>query len=298
MRDEGTGLLDSVAEAVAIGEQAGVSVQISHHKASGREAWGLVTRSLSLIEAAQRRGLNVHADQYPYTAGSTILSAVVGATGRDLRNLDFGDVVIASTRSHPQWEGKSIAALAQGMGIDGVDAASRILATEPGATVIMHSMSEDDVRTVMRHPSTMIGSDGIPTLEGRPHPRLYGSFARVLGHYARDLGLFALTEAIHRMTGFPAAKFALRDRGVLREGAYADLVVFNPDTVIDRGTSKNRISIRPASNMCSSTAFTLWPMVSTRRRAPAGCCGALRNPYCTVTVIVSDATGGSCGTCR
>jgi N-acyl-D-amino-acid deacylase len=115
-------------------------------------------------------------------------------------------------------------------------AAARILEAEPGATVVLHVMSEDDVRTVMRHPSTMIGSDGIPTLEGKPHPRLYGTFARVLGLYARDLELFSLAEAVYRMTGFPASKFGLRDRGLVRAGAHADLVLFDPKRIIDRGT--------------------------------------------------------------
>jgi N-acyl-D-aspartate/D-glutamate deacylase len=97
-------------------------------------------------------------------------------------------------------------------------------------------MSEDDVQTVMRHPSTMIGSDGIPSIEGRPHPRLYGTFARVLGRYARDLGVLSLEDAVHRMTGFPARKFGLSGRGVVAEGATADLVVFDPQSVIDVGT--------------------------------------------------------------
>jgi N-acyl-D-amino-acid deacylase len=239
MRDEGLGLLESVGEAIAIGEQAGVPVQISHHKASGRAAWGLVSKSLALIEEAQARGLNVHADQYPYTAGSTILSAIfrdgqLGA-GRG-GELPPESVVISSAASHREWEGKSIAKIAAEMGCDAREAAARILAEEPGATIVLHSMSEDDVRTVMRHPSTMIGSDGLPTLEGKPHPRLYGTFARVLGHYARDEKLFSLAEAIHRMTGFPARKFGFHDRGVLRAGAKADLVLFDPKTIIDRGT--------------------------------------------------------------
>jgi N-acyl-D-aspartate/D-glutamate deacylase len=114
-----------------------------------------------------------------------------------------------------------------------------VLGQAPGMTVVMHMMSEDDVQFVMRHPSTMIGSDGIPTLEGKPHPRLYNSFARVLGHYSRDLELFDLSTAIYRMTGFPAHKFGLRDRGVVKEGAFADLVLFDPATVIDKGTYDN-----------------------------------------------------------
>ncbi len=97
-------------------------------------------------------------------------------------------------------------------------------------------MSEEDVQTVMRHRTTMIGSDGLPSLEGKPHPRLYGTFARVLGHYARDLKLFTLEEAVHRMTGFSASKFGLADRGVIRENAFADLVVFDPAGIIDTGT--------------------------------------------------------------
>jgi N-acyl-D-amino-acid deacylase len=237
MRDEGLGLLASVAEAIAIGERAGVGVQISHHKASGKEAWGLVTKSLKLIEDAQRRGLDVHADQYPYTAGSTVFSAVFQDGGLGVN--DPKDVVIASTKSHREWEGRSIAEIADTMACDRRQAATNILAAEPNSTVVVHIMCEEDVRTVMRHPSTMIGSDGLPTLEGKPHPRLYGTFARVLGHYARDEGLFPLEEAIYRMTGFPAAKFGFSDRGVLRVGAKADLVLFSPNRIIDRGTFEN-----------------------------------------------------------
>jgi N-acyl-D-amino-acid deacylase len=238
MRNEGLGLLDSVDEAIRIGREAGVGVQISHHKASGREAWGLVGQSLEKIDAAQRQGLNVHADQYPYTAGSTVLSAVAegGRLGGGVGSLTPDNVVIASTAGHPEWEGRSIAALMSAFGADLADTLTRLLGEQPGATVVLHSMSEDDVRTVMRHPSTMIGSDGLPTLAGKPHPRLYGTFARVLGHYARDLGVLSLPDAVYRMTGFPAAKFELKDRGVIAPGAFADLVLFDPATIIDRGT--------------------------------------------------------------
>lgn len=238
MRDESTGLLDSVREAIGIGRRAGVPVQISHHKASGRSAWGLVRQSLQLIEEAQRLGEDVHADQYPYTAGSTILSAVYrdGRLRGVLGDLGPEDVVIASTASHPDWEGRSLAQLGAQMHCTPEQAAERVLAADAGVTVVLHAMSEEDVRTVMRHPSTMIGSDGIPTLEGKPHPRLYGTFARVLGRYAREEKLFSMAEAVHRMTGFAAAKFGLHDRGVIRPGACADLVLFDPATVIDRGT--------------------------------------------------------------
>jgi N-acyl-D-amino-acid deacylase len=238
MRNEGARLLDAVAEAIEVGERAGVPVQISHHKASGPANWGRVRGSIELIEAARLRGVNVHADQYPYTAGSTVLSAV--AQDQDKALVDDPDVleriVIASTASHPEWEGKTLEQLGEILSVSGVEIALRVLDDEPGATVVMHTMDENDVRTVMSHPTTMIGSDGIPTLDGKPHPRLYGTFARVIGHYARDLGLFPLEDAIHRMTGLSARKFGLTDRGELRAGAFADLVLFDPAAIIDRGT--------------------------------------------------------------
>ncbi len=272
MRDEGVGLLESVREAIAIGERAQVPVQISHHKASGRAAWGLVSQSLALIEAAQKKGIDVHADQYPYTAGSTIFSAVFrdGALGgKGLGSIPPEGVVIASAAHHPEWEGKSIAQLATAMGSEPVEAASRVLKEEPGATVVVHTMCEDDVRTVMRHPSTMIGSDGLPTLEGKPHPRLYGSFARVLGHYAREERVLTLAEAIHRMTGFPAAKFGFADRGTLRPGARADLVLFDPEKIVDRGTFEDP------------------------KQTPAGIAAVWVNG--TLTVIDGSATGARAG---
>jgi N-acyl-D-aspartate/D-glutamate deacylase len=241
MRNEGEGLLDSVREAIEIGRRARVPVQISHHKASGERAWGLVRESLALIERAQAAGLDVHADQYPYTAGSTVLAAVVQNGAFDGRAGGLGrvspeSVSVASAPRHPEWEGRSIAELARELGKDPQAAAEHVIANAPGVTAVMHTMNEDDVRTVMRHPSTMIGSDGIPTLPGKPHPRLWGTFARVIGHYARELGLFPIEEAVHRMTGFSAAKFGLRDRGVIREGAFADLVVFDPARILDIGT--------------------------------------------------------------
>jgi N-acyl-D-amino-acid deacylase len=243
MRDEGVGLVESVAEAIEIGARGGVGVQISHHKASGRESWGKVKDSLTLIDAAQMRGEDVHADQYPYTAGSTSLQTVLenGAfsgisTPNRMSSLEPDDVVIASAPGHAEWEGRSIAELGADLIQTPRAVAEMIVREARGTTVILHMMSEDDVQRVLRHHSTMIGSDGIPTLEGRPHPRLYNSFARVLGHYARDLGLFDLSTAIYRMCGFPAHKFGLRDRGVIAEGAFADLVLFDAATVIDKGT--------------------------------------------------------------
>lgn len=244
MRDEGPGLVSSVKEAIEIGERAGVPVQISHHKAAGRNSWGLVNESLKLIEAAQERGESVHADQYPYTAGSTMLRSVLengalsGNVGGDagIASVRPADLVIASAPGHPEWEGQSIEQISTNLDMQPRAAAEHVATQADGASVILHMMNEDDVQTVMRHPSTMIGSDGIPTLDGKPHPRLYNTFARVLGHYARDLALMPVEEAVYRMTGFCADKFGLADRGYIREGAFADLVLFDAGTVIDKGT--------------------------------------------------------------
>ncbi len=242
MRDEGTHLLESVSEAIKIGANAGVPVQISHHKASGRDSWGLVKESIKLIESAQGRGESVHADQYPYTAGSTSLNAVLQngvftavSTG-GFTSLRPEDVLVASSPDQSQWEGKTIAEMAAIFNLSPLLTAQKIVETSPGTSAVLHMMSEDDVQFVMQHPSTMIGSDGIPTMDGRPHPRLYNSFARVLGHYARDLELFDMATAVHRMTGFAADKFGLTDRGRITAGAIADLVLFDPAVVLDKGT--------------------------------------------------------------
>jgi N-acyl-D-amino-acid deacylase len=242
MRNEADGLLDAVREAIRIGEEGGVPVQISHHKASGRRNWGRVQDSLALIEEAQARGLDVTADQYPYIAGSTSLFAVIqngafrGDSPGGLGQLDGGDVLISFAPKHPEWEGQTVAALASAWGADAETAAQRVVDGEGEACfVVVFTMDERDVKTVMAHPSTMIGSDGVPS-GGKPHPRLYGCFARVLGHYVREEKVLDLPTAIHRMTGMPAAKFQLLDRGTIRPGAFADLVVFDPARIDDVAT--------------------------------------------------------------
>lgn len=241
MREEGSRLIESVTEALRIGSEGGVAVQISHHKASGRENWGRVKDSLALIDAARSGGLDVTADQYPYTAGSTSLFAVMqnlrDPPGGGPVQLDGSEVVVASTPAHPEWEGRSLSDIGVEMGCSWQQAADAILDGEGlGAVVVMHTMSLDDVRTVLAHPSTMIGSDGVPTLGGKPHPRLYGTFARVLGTFVRDERVLTLAEAIHRMTGMPAAKFGLAGRGVIAPGAAGDLVAFDPSTIEDVAT--------------------------------------------------------------
>jgi N-acyl-D-amino-acid deacylase len=236
IRNEGGGLLEAVGEAILIGEEAGVPVQISHHKASGRENWGLTEQSLPVIEQARERGVDVTIDAYPYTAGSTALGALA-VGGRVARIMDPDSVLIASVKHQHQYEGKRLDEVAAMMDLPVEEATSRLLEEEENAVVaVMFIMEEGDVRRVLRHPTCMIGSDGIPSPTGKPHPRLYGTFPRVLGRYVREEGLLSLEEAVRRMTSFPAAKFRLADRGVLRQDAWADLVIFDPQQIADTAT--------------------------------------------------------------
>ncbi len=242
MRDESTRLLDSVRETLRVGEEAGVPVQVSHHKAAGRAAWGLVRDSLRLLDEARSRGIDAAADQYPYTSASTILAAVAqnrwleGSPGGEGSRAGAADeVIIASSAKRPEWDGRSLAEIGAGRGETAAETARRVLAEDPAVWVIVRMMNEDDVRTVLRHPTTLIGSDGIPT-GGKPHPRLWGTFPRVIGHYARDEGVLSMEEAVHRMTGASAKRFGLRDRGLLRPGGFGDVVVFDPARIIDCAT--------------------------------------------------------------
>lgn len=234
MRDEGEHLLDSVEETLQIGRQAGCAVHISHHKATGRAAWGLVSRSLARVEAAAATQ-RVTLDVYPYTAGSTRLEALVRLGRVDAASA--ATVRLATVPGHPEWEGKSVAEVAAVLDLPVEQALTRILEGPGRETVCIHfSMDEADVVANLRHPLVMIGSDGIPVLEGLPHPRLFGTFPRVLGRYVREQGLITLEEAVRKMTSLPADTFGLVERGRIAEGMYADLVLFDPDAVADRAT--------------------------------------------------------------
>jgi N-acyl-D-amino-acid deacylase len=243
MRNEASQLLESVREAIHIGEHAGVAVEISHHKASGASNWGRTVDSLSVIDAARARGLDVTVDQYPYTAGSTSLFAVVqngafrSGAGGGMGEIPPDGVLVASAPGHPEYEGQTIADFMEAWGLDAEEAANRLLDEEGEALfVVTFTMDEADVRRVMAHPATMIGSDGVPAVGGKPHPRLWNCFARVLGRYVRDEHVLDLPTAVHKMTGSPARKFHLQDRGEIRPGAFADMVVFDPARIADVGT--------------------------------------------------------------
>jgi len=236
MRNESDKLLDAVEETLTIGRDAGCGVHISHHKASARRVWGLVKDSLAKVDAARAAGQDVTLDVYPYPAGSTRLEALwrLGS----FQDPEYAPLIrIATCPGHPEWQGKSVAEVADALDLPYDQAAERIVLGEGRETVVIQfTMSEDDVETNLRHPAVMVGSDGIPVLEGLPHPRLFGTFPRVLSRYVRERGVAPLEEMVRRMTSLPAARFGLAGRGLLREGAYADLVLFDPETVRDTAT--------------------------------------------------------------
>ena len=219
MRNESAGVLDAVRETLDIGECAGVPVVISHHKCSGRESWGLSSKTLAAIEAARSKQ-RVDLDVYPYTASSTVLFADwIDAAER---------VLVTWSTPHPECSGRDFEAVRSDWGCSLEEAVERL----SPAGAIYFTMHEDDLQRILRFPDAMIGSDGLPH-DAFPHPRLWGTFARVLGRYSRDLGLFSVEEAVYRMTGAPARVFGLVDRGIVRSGAFADLVLFDPQRIAD-----------------------------------------------------------------
>ena len=251
MRTEFAGILDAMDEAFRIGRHARVPVGISHLKCAGPENWGRSGEVLDALESAGRSH-PVGCDCYPYTAGSSTL---------DLEQVtDAIEITITWSDPHPDAGGKALKKIAAEWRLSLLDAARRL---QP-AGAIYHSMSEDDVRRILRHPATVIGSDGLPN-DPMPHPRLWGAFPRVLGRYSRDERLFPLAVAVHKMTGLPARRFGLSNRGFVREGFGADLVLFDPSTVRDVATFTD--PQRPAEGIA---AVWVNGVLSSRGLTPTG----------------------------
>ncbi len=269
LRDEAAGLLDSVRETIRIGEEGGLPTQLTHHKVVGRPNWGKSAETLKLVASARARGVDVTIDQYPYTASSTGTAALFpqwaqegGRKGllarladpeqrrkikddiiRRLRHDRGGgdpkNVVLVACPFDESLAGQSLADVTARRGPVSFDSAAETaieLEQRGGCSAIFHAMAEEDVERIMASPETMIASDGgIPVFgQHMPHPRMYGTFARVLGRYSRDKKLFPLEEAIRKMTSFPAARLGIMDRGLLRPGMKADIVIFDAARVIDR----------------------------------------------------------------
>ncbi len=236
IRNEGDTLLEAVDEALQVGREAGVPVHISHHKAAGRRNWGKVGASLALADAANAAGTPVSLDVYPYTAGS---GPMIEYFDLDRIDLELASVLrLASCPAFPSYEGRQLAEIAASEGVGLEEMVRRILTAPDGAkTICIHFIiDEADIETNLRHPRMMIGSDGIPDLAGKPHPRLFGTMPRVLGEYVRDRGVLSLEEAVRRMTSLSCQRFGLAERGEIREGWWADLVLFDPATIRDQAT--------------------------------------------------------------
>ena len=220
LRDEGAHLRESMEEAFEIGRASGAKVVLSHHKSAGASNFGGTKESLALFERV-RKEQKVTLDVYPYDAASTVLSADRVAESRR--------VIVTWSEVRPDVAGRDLADIADEMGCGLEEAAD---ALQP-AGAIYFLMDEEDVQRVLKNPHAMVASDGLPH-DVFPHPRLWGTFPRVLGHYSRDLGLITLEDAVHRMSGLPAAEFGLTGRGVLATGNFADIAIFDAETVIDR----------------------------------------------------------------
>jgi N-acyl-D-amino-acid deacylase len=222
MRCETEEILDAMHEAFEIGRMSRVPVVVSHLKCAGIANWGRSGEVLHALEHAQQTQ-PAGCDCYPYAAGSSTL---------DLRQVDERvQITITWSIPHPEVAGQSLAQIASAWNVSQLDAAKRL---RP-AGAIYHSISEEDMRRILRHPATMIGSDGLPN-DPRPHPRLWGTFPRVLGRYCREEKLFSLPVAVHKMTGMPAQRFGLAGRGLIRKGFGADLVLFDPENIADTAT--------------------------------------------------------------
>jgi len=271
IRGEGDTLISSVKEAIVIGRRSGAPVEISHHKASGRSNWGKVKRTLKMIGDARSKGVDVTCDVYPYVAGSTGLDAFLpvhawaGGVERLIEKLKnpetrrqlrcemeqaslfkpdgWNTIMIAYCKGHREYEGKTMAQIAEQKKTDPFDLVFDLLIEEKASVqIVIFSMRENDVRTALKHPASMIGSDSSSTApygvlaKGKPHPRTYGTFPRVLSEYVRKAKLLTLEEAIRKMTSFPAQKLKLNDRGLIRKGMAADITVFDPEKIADKAT--------------------------------------------------------------
>lgn len=272
-RNEGFRVIESMQEMIGVCRPSGSALHFSHFKAAGQSNWDKLPQMFELLDQARREGLDVTFDQYPYTAGSTMLSSMLPpaahAGGTDMllqrlgdaharqairqgmiepqggwesmsRNTTWDRILISSVASQRNAElvGKSIAAAAELRGTDPYDTIFDVLLEEQNAVgMVSFSMSEDNVRRIMQHPYQMFCTDGL--LGGSPHPRVYGSYPKVLGRYVREEGVLELADAVRRMTAFPAQRLGLTRRGLLQEGYYADITVFDPETVIDRATYEN-----------------------------------------------------------
>ena len=272
LREEGLGLMDAVAEAIVIGRDAKIPIVLTHHKVMGKPMWGKSVETLAMVDSARSLGLDVMMDQYPYDASYTGIGIIIPSWARaggdsafaarlndpvlkdsvrsgiifnllnDRGGGDLRRVQFAKVKWNKELEGKTLYDWCKIKNVETTIENGADLVIEAqlngGASCIFHAMDEKDVERIMKHPQTMIASDGrlVAPGMGHPHPRWYGTFPRVLGHYVREREVLSLQEAIHKMSGLPAERLGLVDRSIIKEGNYADLVIFDPEKVIDKAT--------------------------------------------------------------
>lgn len=275
IRGEGGSLVRSIREVVWLSEQSGVALQVSHLKAAGKSNWGEVSQAMDEIEAARSRGLDVACDVYPYTAGSTSLTTLLppwtleGGISKTLQRLESADMrrrisdelkheqsgwdnlvvstgwesVCISSLSRgrdPELEGKHIAEIAASHGVEPAECMMNLLLKQDGkVSIIFFHMAAQDVEDVIRWDHSLIASDSLHCQADKPHPRLYGTFPRILGEYTRDKSIISVEEAVRKMTSFPARRFRLGRRGLIATEHVADLVLFDPDTIADQTSYEN-----------------------------------------------------------
>jgi N-acyl-D-amino-acid deacylase len=269
IRGEGATQMDAIREVIEIADRAGLPAQIAHFKSSGRPYWHQLPEAINLVEEARARGLDITADRYPYTASSTGLGALLPhwaheggrsqllerladlATRSRIRQevmarsegLSWQEVMISSCPAKPAYEGQTVEQLAEEQGKEPMEVVlDLLLEVEAEVSMIQFSMSEDNLRQVLRVPWVMIGSDGASLMphgemgKGKRHPRSYGTFPRFLGRYVREEGLLTWQEAVRKATALPAERLGLRDRGQLKAGKRADIVLLDPQRITDRAT--------------------------------------------------------------
>ncbi len=274
IRNESNRLMEAVEEAIKIGEENNIAVEISHHKSSGKENWGKVNASLRLMEQARSRGVEVNCDVYPYIAGNTTITAVLptwvldGGVGKTLQYLKnektrekirkeitentiegenyikttgWDGLVINECQLKEEYEGKSLENILKDKNkfnnpFEGFF--DWLLEIEGNATMTIFSMDEDDVKTIISNPLSAIITDesAASILEGKPHPRKYGTYPKVLGKYVREENILTLENAVRKMTSLPASKIGLKRKGIIKEGFDADIVIFDPKSIIDKAT--------------------------------------------------------------
>ena len=274
LRDEGLGVIESVKEAIDISKYAKIPVILTHHKVIGKPMWGKSSQTLALVDSARIAGLEILMDQYPYEASYTGISVLIPGWARaggnkqfakridnpllrdsikngiifnilnDRGGNDLNRVQFAKVKWMPELEGKTLKYWAKKRGLNpSVENGAELVIEaqlKGGASCVFFAMDKEDVENIMKHPQTMIASDGrlVRPGDGHPHPRWYGTFPRVLGHYVRKKNTLSLSEAIYKMTLLPAKTIGLKNRGVLKEGMKADITIFNSKTVIDKATFK------------------------------------------------------------